>query len=147
MNKTAVDRLKHSHKWIRSLVQSLDENVNEETRIKILERCGRNCITRSMIAKTKEIKTNSKGIGEFLDKLGKNWKHLKLDGNEIHVEYQKCYCPLVRDCHENLSVTFCNCSRGWLKELFESALEKRVEVKLEKSIKRGDDICRFRIML
>jgi predicted hydrocarbon binding protein len=139
--------LTHAHKWIKSLVQSLDENVDEETRTKILERCGRNCISRNMIARTKKIRTNSKDIGEFLVKLSKNWKHLKLDGNEIHVEYEKCYCPLVRDYHENLPVTFCNCSRGWLKELFESALEKPVKVKLEKSIKRGDNICRFRVVL
>jgi predicted hydrocarbon binding protein len=100
-----------------------------------------------MIAKAKKTKTNSKDIDEFLVKLSKNWKHLKLDGNRIHVEYEKCYCPLVRDYHEKLPVTFCNCSRGWLKELFESALEKPVEVKLEKSIKRGDKTCRFRVLL
>jgi predicted hydrocarbon binding protein len=142
-----VKDLTHSHRWIKSLVQSLDENVDEETRAKILERCGRNCISQSMTAKAKKIKKNSKDLDEFLVKLSKNWKHLKLDGKEIYVEYEKCYCPLVRDYPEKLSVTFCNCSRGWLKELFESALEKPVEVKLEKSIKRGDEICRFRVLL
>ncbi|MCJ7423358.1 DUF6144 family protein [Candidatus Bathyarchaeota archaeon] len=136
----------HSHKWIKSLVQSLHENVDEENRAKILERCGRNCISQSMIARAKKIKKNSKNIEEFLDKLSKNWKHLKLDGNKVYVEYEKCYCPLVRDYKETLPATFCNCSRGWLKELFESALEKPVEVKLEKSIKRGDEICRFRVL-
>jgi len=100
-----------------------------------------------MIAKVKKTKTNSKDIDEFLVNLSKDWKHLKLDGNKIHVEYEKCYCPLVRDCHEKLSATFCNCSHGWLKELFESALEKPVKVKLEKSIKNGDKICKFRVML
>jgi len=99
-----------------------------------------------MIARAKKIKKNSKNIEEFLDKLSKNWKHLKLDGNKVYVEYEKCYCPLVRDYKETLPATFCNCSRGWLKELFESALEKPVEVKLEKSIKRGDEICRFRVL-
>ena len=139
--------LTHSHRWIKSLVQSLDENVDEKTRAKILERCGRDCISQSMTVKAKKIKKNSKNLDEFLVRLSKNWKHLKLDRKRIYFEYEKCYCPLVRDYHEKLSVTFCNCSRGWLKVLFESALEKPVEVKLEKSIKRGDEICRFRVLL
>lgn len=100
-----------------------------------------------MITKARKIKKNSKDLDEFLVKLSKNWKHLKLERKKIYVEYEKCYCPLVRDYHEKLSVTFCNCSRGWLKELFESELEKPVQVKLEKSIKRGDEICRFRVLL
>jgi predicted hydrocarbon binding protein len=100
-----------------------------------------------MIERAKKTMKNSKDIDEFLVKLSKNWKHLKLDGDNIHVEYEKCYCPLVRDCHEKLSATFCNCSRGWVKELFESALEKPVKVRLEKSIKSGDRTCRFRVIL
>jgi predicted hydrocarbon binding protein len=46
-----------------------------------------------------------------------------------------------------LSATYCNCSRGWAKALFEGVLGKSVEVIMEKSIVSGDNQCKFRIML
>jgi predicted hydrocarbon binding protein len=46
-----------------------------------------------------------------------------------------------------LSATYCNCSRGWAKALFEGALGRPVEVVMEESIVEGDDQCKFRIIL
>jgi predicted hydrocarbon binding protein len=46
-----------------------------------------------------------------------------------------------------LSKTYCNCSRGWAKALFEGATGKPVEVTMEKSIINGDNECKFRIAL
>lgn len=139
--------MKHSHKWIKTLITSLDKELDEKTRAKILENCGRTCITHSFIQKAKKCKEESRDLNEFVDKLSKVWKHLKKDGDNIYVIYEKCYCPLVEAYPERLSSTWCNCSRGWIRELFESALGKPVEVKIEKSIKQGDDICKFRVRL
>jgi predicted hydrocarbon binding protein len=139
--------LGHTNRWINSLMQSLDAQVDEETRAKILENCGRNCISRSFIAKAQALKKNAKDMDDFLENLGRTWKHLQRKGEAVYVMYDKCYCPLVRDHKDKLSPTFCNCSRGWIKELFESILNKPIEVKLEKSIKQGDEICRFKLSL
>jgi hypothetical protein len=46
-----------------------------------------------------------------------------------------------------LAGTYCNCSRGWAKALFEGATGKPVEVIMEKSIISGDSECRFRVLL
>jgi len=139
--------VKHSHKWIRALIESLDTQADEKTKEKILENCGRNCIPRSFIEKVKALKENTKNTDDFLDKLGQTWKHLQRNGDNIHVVYNKCYCPLVKDYSERLSPTFCNCSKGWIKEVFESALEKPIAVELEKSIKQGDRVCKFNVHL
>jgi len=139
--------MKHSHKWIKSLITALQTELDEKTQAKILENCGRNCITHSFILKAKTCKKNAKNQKEFLDKLSKVWKSLHLEGNNVYVVYEKCYCPLVKEYPEKLSPTWCNCSRGWIKELFESALGKSIDVKLEKSIKQGDNICKFRVQL
>lgn len=139
--------MKHFHKWIKSLMDNLDEYADEETRAKVLENCGRTCISRSFVNRAKACMKSAKDIDKFLDRLGKIWSHLQRDGNNIYVAYEKCYCPLVKTYPEKLSPTFCNCSRGWIKELFESVLERSVDVKLEKSIRQGDDVCRFRVHL
>ena len=139
--------MKHSHKWIKSLITALETELDEKTRAKILENCGRNCITHSFILRAKACKKDAKNQKEFLDKLSKVWKHLHLEGDNVYVVYEKCYCPFVKAYPEKLSPTWCNCSRGWIKELFESALGKPVDVKLEKSIKQGDNICKFKVRL
>jgi predicted hydrocarbon binding protein len=46
-----------------------------------------------------------------------------------------------------LSATYCTCSRGWAKALFEEALGRPVEVIMEESIVKGDKQCKFRIVL
>jgi len=137
--------MKHMHKWIKTLTESLDKELDEKTRAKILESCGRNCIPRSFVQKAQACRKNAEDVDDFLDRLGKIWGNLKREGNDVYVVYKKCYCPLVRGYSGKLSPTWCNCSMGWIKKLFESTLEKPVEVMLEKSIKQGDDICRFKV--
>jgi predicted hydrocarbon binding protein len=139
--------MKHLHRWIKSLIDNLDAHVDEKTRVKVLENCGRTCISRDLIKKAQACKNSAKDIEEFLDKLSQIWSHLQRDDDEIHVVYEKCYCPLVKAYPEKLSPTFCNCSRGWIKELFESVLERPVDVEIEKSIRQGDDVCKFRVLL
>jgi len=137
----------HLQKWIVSLMDSLDALVDEKTRVRVLENCGRNCIPRSLVRRAQACKKSAKDNNEFLDRLSKIWSHLQRDGDKVYVVYEKCYCPLVKAYSNKLSPTFCNCSRGWIKELFESALERPVDVTLEKSIKQGNDICKFRVYL
>jgi predicted hydrocarbon binding protein len=142
-----VMRMNHLHKWIKSLMENLDEHVDEKTKITVLENWGRACITRSFLKKVQKCKKNAENTSEFVDRLQQIWSNLHRDGDDISVVYKTCYCPLVRGCSQQLPATFCNCSRGWIKELFESALEKHVDVILEKSILRGDDCCKLRVYL
>jgi hypothetical protein len=94
--------------------------------------------------------SKAKDLNEFLDKLGKVWSHLHREGENLYIVYKKCYCPLgralLKDYPGQLS-SYCNCSRGWIKEMFEYALKKPVKVELEKSIVHGDNLCRFRITI
>lgn len=135
-------------KWVTCLIAGLNEYVDEKTRAIILEQCGRQCQSPNFIKKAKSIYQKSKNTDEFLDKLGKIYKHLHREGDKIYLVYSKCYCSQVNKIPKGkLSATYCNCSRGWAKALFEGALGKPVEVIMEKSIINGDNQCKFRIML
>jgi predicted hydrocarbon binding protein len=138
-------KLKHIHKWIDALVKNLDTNLDEKTKVLVLENCGRVCITESMKKRAKKAKQEAKSTAEFLKNLSKVWSHLKLQDKEVYVEYPRCYCPIVASYKGALPKSWCNCSRGWIKELFESTLGKSVKVKLEKSIKQGYNVCRFKV--
>ena len=135
-------------RWIIRLIAGLDKHVDEETRARVLEQCGRQCISQSFIKKARGIHQRSKDMEEFLDKFGEVYEHLRREGDNVYIVYPKCYCSFVNKIPPgDLSATYCSCSRGWAKALFEGALGRPVEVVLEQSIVRGDGQCKLRIVL
>ncbi len=143
------DRLgTRSEKWIGSLVAGLDKHADKETREKILERCGRDCQSLVLIKKAQAAYENSKNTEEFLDKLSKIVKHLHRDKGNVYMIYERCFCPQVSKIPRgSISATYCNCSRGWTKALFEGALGRPVDVLMEQSIITGDKQCKFKVIL
>ena len=138
---------KHSERWIAWLMAAMDGYVDEETRAKILEKCGRQCQSENFIKKARKIYEETGSIDEFLDQFGQVYKNLHREGDRVYIIYPKCYCPNVNKIPTGkLSATYCNCSRGWAKALFEGALGRPVEVIMEKSIVKGDEQCRFRVV-
>ncbi|MBS4016208.1 MAG: hypothetical protein KGZ86_07255 [Candidatus Latescibacteria bacterium] len=71
--------------------------------------------------------------------------YLKLKSKDIFGEYPHCYYPIVASHKGELPNSRFNCSQGWIKELFKSSLGKPVKVTLEKSIKQGYNLCRFKV--
>ena len=135
-------------RWISSLISGLDQYVDEDARAKVLEQCGRQCQSQGFVRKVRSIYEKSKDTEEFLSEFGKIYEHLHREGDNVYIVYPKCYCSFVNKIpSRQLSPTYCNCSRGWAKELFEGALGRPVEVVMEKSIVKGDDQCKFRIIL
>jgi hypothetical protein len=140
--------VRRTEKWIARLIAGLNEYVDAKTRAKILEQCGRQCQSQNFIKKARAIYQESKNTDEFLDKFGAVYKHLHREGDKVYIVYPKCYCSQVNKIPKGaLSATYCNCSVGWAKALFEGALERPVEVMMEESIINGDKQCKFRIML
>ncbi len=139
---------KHTERWIVWLIAALDEYVDEEIKTNILEQSGRQCQSESFVKKARKIYEKSEDIDEFLEKFRNVYKNLHIEGDKVYIIYPKCYCPNVNKIPPGkLSATYCNCSRGWAKALFEGALGRSVEVIMEESIVKGDEQCKFRIVL
>ncbi|MHA1125803.1 MAG: DUF6144 family protein [Candidatus Heimdallarchaeota archaeon] len=61
-----------------------------------------------------------------------------------------CHCGWVRAAipkseEEQISPTFCNCSGGWHKIMFEVIYEQTLKVEVVKTVLKGDHICTFAI--
>jgi predicted hydrocarbon binding protein len=128
--------------WVKTLVGNMDRQLDEGTRVRLMELSGRACARQGAINTATACKGN---LDKFLVAM-KKWigeDNVRRDGNKIHLVYSKCLCPLVQSGAEKLSDTYCNCSRGWLKEMYETVLGKPVDVQLTESIKRGGKACRF----
>lgn len=139
---------KRLENWLTALITALDESVDEETRVRVLEQCGRRCQTQSLVKKAKRIYERSRNVDEFLTEFGRVYIHLHRDGDNVYIIYPRCYCTFVNKMPRGrVSATWCNCSRGWAKALFEGVLGHPIEVTAEETIIRGDKQCKFKINL
>lgn len=134
-------------KWTRVLVEGLSELTDESTKKAVIERCGKTCaLYHGEIEKIRNIKKLGKNVEDILEQMNleEMWcgKWIK-DGNIIYSICKGCGCPLFRAGLIELSPTFCFCSLGWVKTVFEIIFEEPVNVELKKAIGRGDSECHF----
>ena len=137
-------------RWIEGLMERLEEEAGEAVAREVMVGCGRQCVSRSLLEKVQKHWRESDAIDDFLDKL--NQAHiggggLRREGDTVYGSYGRCYCGSVSKAAEPISPTYCHCSCGWYEMLFETVLERPVEVELLSSIAQGADACRFAIRI
>jgi hypothetical protein len=148
--------------WMRDVIGRLDSTVDEETRIQIMENCGRNCasINKRIIESAKKRRKKFKDLDKFLEaEQRKPMKGTRLfkEGNILYQYYtphaftppMRCYCSLLRGLPKDatISLTYCHCSKAFVQRLWESVLEQPVKVELLRSVVSGDSECKFAVHL
>jgi len=149
---------KEKARWMKVAMERLDRLVDEETKFKIMENCGYNCAKMNKgaieeaVARRKKFKTAS----EFMEAEQKNPSKGTRLVREGNVLYQyctpqsygvRCYCEMVAAAEGEVSQTYCHCSKGFVKKLWETVLEKPVDVELIQSAISGANECKFAIHL
>ncbi|MBN1813632.1 MAG: hypothetical protein JXA14_17465 [Anaerolineae bacterium] len=139
------------HGDVQSLIDTLrkaeaEGRVDKEM-IHMLECRGRECISATYIKKAKAAAKGAKDDEEFLGNLAKTVRMLKREDEAVYMVYPKCYCHRLKGFEGEVPHSYCYCSAGWVKEMFEQALGRPVEVELEASVLRGDEACRLRVLL
>ncbi|MDH4207789.1 MAG: DUF6144 family protein [Anaerolineae bacterium] len=133
-------------RWIENLVGAMDAHLDERTKAALMESCGRACARLSAIASAEKCRGDVDKLVATLEKwVGQG--NAQKDGDLVHVVYPRCLCHLVAKGPERLPDTYCLCSRGWLKEMFETVVNHPVQVDLLQSVKRGGECCRFTVTL
>ncbi|TKJ28651.1 hypothetical protein CEE39_09930 [bacterium (candidate division B38) B3_B38] len=135
--------------WLKGAIERLEKLVDKETAVKIMESCGLECCSSAVRKRAKQLISKSQSIGEFLNKFSAGGYRFNLkDNNTIIGTYNKCYCGQVKHTKETfLTNTYCQCGVGYLRQLFESALDKPVKVELIQSIITGAERCEFIISI
>jgi len=137
--------------WVKRLMDNLDSRLDEATRVELMESCGRACF-RTSHGEAGAAKPQPGDFHKLLAQLKEyaGEDGVRREGNTICFSYGtsgKCFCPLVADGPPRLSDTYCNCSLGYVKEMFERAVGKPVKVELTESLKRGGKACRFTVVV
>ncbi|MBN1506450.1 MAG: hypothetical protein JW955_06370 [Sedimentisphaerales bacterium] len=138
--------------WIKNAVQRLEKEAGRPTARKVMQACGMKCCGPTQQKRAKQLMAESKSVEELLAKLnerGIGGGRLKLKApNTIVGGYDWCYCGRVKHTRQSFATdTWCYCSAGWHKSLFEAAFGKPVKVKLKQSIIQGAESCEFEIEL
>lgn len=148
-----------AHEWVVRLIENMDEMVDQETRTRLMKACGRGCFIQAF-GVAGEKKPHPKVLENFLQYWQrKGEKEIRREGNIIYYQYGNshvspygisvedglCLCPLVESLDKSLSKTYCQCSAGYVKELFQRLVGKPVEVEVLESLRSGGKICRFKI--
>jgi len=139
--------LRQTGRMIDFIVKGL-EGLDEETTQGIMERCGEACAETGDLGLARKIAEETGDIDQIIARANDEiawcgrWTR---EGGTITAVCSTCGCPLVRRGIVELSGTFCLCSRGWVKAVFEALLKRPVRVELEKAIGRGDDVCKYNV--
>ncbi len=133
--------------WLISLMTNMEIQMDGASRQKLMEACGRDCAGRSGILKLASSCQGdvSKLVESLAKVLGQEGNFIK--GNVVHLNYPKCYCELVAAGPDRLPATYCQCSKGWILQVFETAGQKPVQVEMVQTIKQGASSCKFLVTL
>jgi predicted hydrocarbon binding protein len=136
--------------WIRNAMRRLEKEAGKPTARKVMQACGRKCCGPTQQKRARQFMEQSNSVKELLARLnerGIGGGRLKLkDAHTIVGGYDWCYCGRVKHTqHVFPTDTYCHCSVGWYKSLFDAAFGKPVKVKLKQSIIQGADRCEFEI--
>lgn len=134
--------------WIQGVIKLMDQELKAEDRSKILEKCGRGCAHGcGIVERIQKANPNPEKVDEVFNLL----KQPDFFGNRIskgddcfYTTCEQCLCPYVNDNLQDTPGSYCDCTKGWTKQVFETAFQRPVEVEIEQTIIRGADSCRMR---
>lgn len=147
--------------WLKNAIEKLDTLVDEKTRTKIMETCGFNCaeMNKSHIERAQAKREKFKTLEEFFEAEEKNpsqGTRLVREGDVVYQYYDprssfnvRCFCSIWRGLpdDENVSLTWCHCSKGFVMKLWEAYLGNPARVEVLESSVSGAKECKFAIYL
>jgi len=153
----AVKRMEFADSWLKRFFDVMDKTLDEETRKKLMQLNGKTCYT-DWIQETKQAIPTIE-FDEWAKRVAAApaREDLKVEGNVIHYQYSGsaetggavadgiCLCPMAESKPSGLSATYCHCSVGYVKEMFELRFKRNVKVELVDSILKGGNRCKFKL--
>lgn len=133
--------------WVKSTMNRLESSFDYGTVKKIRMNCQCGYGMDEKLALVKELISTSTSIEEFAGSEKAKAAGLFCQDGELFLQFAFCPCPMLAEVEKLETNTWCQCTTGYSKILFEKAFACKVDVELLKSIKMGDEICLMKITL
>ena len=132
--------------WVKNTMKRMEGHFSQPVLKRIRMSCQCGYAMEEKLQLVQEVKEATSSLEEF----GRHPKALasglSYSDGAIMLMFPFCHCPMVAEVDKLDSYTWCQCTTGYSKVLFEKAFGCEVEVDLLKSIKAGDEICLMRIV-
>ena len=132
--------------WVNNTMNRLNKAFDDLTVKKIRMNCQCGYGMDEKLAFLKELMATSSGLEEFGNNEKARAAGLSFTDGELFLMFPFCPCPMLAEVERLDTKTWCECTTGYSKVLFEKAFECKVDVVLHKSVKAGDDICLMKII-
>jgi hypothetical protein len=132
--------------WVKSTMSRLDNHFNRSTvkQIRMNCQCGHGMDEK--LALIQELIESSSSLEEFANLDKAKAAGLSYAKGELYLQFTFCPCPMLADVDKLDTDTWCQCTTGYSKFLFEKAFGCEVAVELLKTVKMGDDMCLMKII-
>lgn len=146
--------------WVGRFFNVLEAHIDEETRGKIMRHNGKVCYEGAhgeiRELTPRNLEEIDASLVEMQEWLGEGNRNPRREHNIIYFNYVRnpndlkiadgyCLCPVIEDGPVKISSTYCQCSVGYVEQMFRKVTGREVSVTLLESLRTGGKQCRFKI--
>lgn len=137
--------------WVTDLMNTLDSEFDEPTKIKLLSGCGRGCFRRFSFKQ--DIAAKGKGdVDKLIEAYKANFECWREGESTVHIRFGEinkngCYCPAAKYRAPKANDIHCYCTRATHESIWQTALGKPVKIDILQTVRRGDPTCHFLVHL
>ena len=132
--------------WVKSTMNRLENHFDRPVARQIRMNCQCGYGMDEKLELVKELLASSSDLEEFANHDKAKAAGLSYANGQLYLRFSFCPCPMLADVDKLDTDTWCQCTTGYSKVLFEKAFGCVVDVELLKSIKMGDNICLMKII-
>ncbi len=132
--------------WVKATMHRLEMHFEKPVVRKIRMNCQCGYGMDEKLALIHDLMAQASCLEEFASQEKAKAAGLYFSKGELFLQFPFCPCPMLADIDHLGTDTWCQCTTGYSKVLFEKAFQCNVEVTLLKSVKMGDDICLMKII-
>ena len=134
--------------WVKNVSSDLEKHFEEHT-IKNI-RMGCYCNENGKLDESKAFISNiyksSNTFTDFVDKMNEYGAGWYIEDGYLFTKYFSCPCPMLESVDVLPTKTWCYCTIGYNKQIFEYVFDCEVEIELLESIKTGSKQCLMKVI-
>lgn len=132
--------------WVKNTMKRLEGRFDHDTLKKIRMNCQCGYGMDERLELLKGLVETSHSLEEFGSHEKARSAGMSYSDGAIMLQFPYCPCPMLAEVDRLVTDTWCQCTTGYSKVLFEKAFGCEVDVELLKSIKMGDEICLMKMV-
>ncbi|MEZ4813237.1 MAG: hypothetical protein R2883_07180 [Caldisericia bacterium] len=154
--------------WIKGVTSKLEKTTDKDCHYQVISKCA-HIFPVDLIKKARrqfESNPDVDNLITFMKKESGWYGNIERDGDKVitwknpanpkqyavaKTKEEKinayCFCPIVKFDPNKIPYSFCNCSAGWVRQLWEGVFETSIQVNVDETIISGAERCSFSFII